>query len=155
LRWAREWVGLGGVATFARSAQHGKAQRNRGVFIAFHREACAVAGAGDDRVPDAWGRDIVAVRFGYRVEPRTWNEATHDITDPSISTIVVGAIVDTGAIMLLALAASLGFGGFRILAKLILPGKIFDRNTDVEILQLGINSKPVDVKDFYILNTPR
>ena len=85
----------------------------------------------------------------------TWNEATHDLTDPSISTIVVGAIVDTGAIMLLAVAASLGFGGFRILAKFVAPGKIFDRNTDVEILQLGINSKPVDVKDFYILNSPR
>ncbi|PYU29174.1 MAG: hypothetical protein DMG32_00725 [Acidobacteria bacterium] len=85
----------------------------------------------------------------------TWNEPTHDLTDPSISTIVVGAIVDTGAIMLLALAASLGFGGFRLLAKFLAPGKIFDRNTDVEILQLGISSKPIDVKDFYILNFPR
>jgi hypothetical protein len=85
----------------------------------------------------------------------TWNEPTQKFTDPSISNIVVGAIVDTGGIMLLALAASLGFGGFRLLAKLVAPGKIFDRNTDVEILQLGINSKPVDVKDFYILQSPR
>ena len=85
----------------------------------------------------------------------TWDEPTHEITDPSISTIVVGAIVDTGAIMLLVIALSLGFGGFRLLAKVIAPGKIFDRNTDVEILQLGINSKPVDVKDFYVLQTPR
>jgi len=85
----------------------------------------------------------------------TWNEPTHDVTDPSISTIVVGAIVDTGAIMLLAVAASIGFGGFRLLAKLVAPGKIFDRNADVEILQLGINSKPVDVKDFYILHSSR
>lgn len=85
----------------------------------------------------------------------TWNEPTHNFTDPTISNIVVGAIVDTGAIMLLALAASIGFGGFRLLAKFVAPGKIFDRNTDVEILQLGINSKPVDVKDFYILQSPR
>jgi hypothetical protein len=85
----------------------------------------------------------------------TWNEPTQKFTDPSISNIVVGAIVDTGGIMLLALAASLGFGGFRLLAKFVAPGKIFDRNTDVEILQLGINSKPVDVKDFYILQSPR
>ena len=85
----------------------------------------------------------------------TWNEPTQNFTDPSISNIVVGAIVDTGGIMLLALAASLGFGGFRLLAKFVVPGKIFDRNTDVEILQLGINSKPVDVKDFYILQSPR
>ena len=37
--------------------------------------------------------------------------------------------------MLLALAASLGFGGFRILAKFIAPGRIFDRNADIEILR--------------------
>jgi hypothetical protein len=85
----------------------------------------------------------------------TWNEPTHNITDPSISTIVVGAILDTGAIMLLVFAASIGFGGFRLLAKLLAPGKIFDRNAEVEILQLGINSKPVDVKDFYILHSSR
>jgi hypothetical protein len=85
----------------------------------------------------------------------TWNEPTHEVTDPPISTIVVGAIVDTGAIMLLVLAASLGFGGFRLLAKFVAPGKIFDRNADVEILQLGISSKPIDVKDFYILNSSR
>jgi hypothetical protein len=85
----------------------------------------------------------------------TWDAPTHDVTDPSISTIVVGAIVDTGAIMLLVMAASLGFGGFRLLAKVIAPGKIFDRTANVEILQLGINSKPVEVKDFYVLQTPR
>jgi hypothetical protein len=85
----------------------------------------------------------------------TWDEPTHKLTDPTISTIVVGAIVDTGAVMLLALAASLGFGGFRILAKFIAPGKIFDRNTEVEILQLGISSKPIDVKDFYVLQSPK
>ena len=85
----------------------------------------------------------------------TWNEPTHELTDPTISTIVVGAILDTGAIMLLVMAASLGFGGFRLLAKVVAPGKIFDRNAEVEILQLGINSKPVDVKDFYVLHSSR
>ena len=85
----------------------------------------------------------------------TWNEPTHNITDPPISTIVVGAILDTGAIMLLVVAASIGFGGFRLLTKLVAPGKIFDRNAEVEILQLGISSKPVDVKDFYILHSSR
>ncbi len=85
----------------------------------------------------------------------TWNEPTHELTDPTISTIVVGAILDTGAIMLLVMAASLGFGGFRLLAKFVAPGKIFDRNAEVEILQLGINSKPVEVKDFYVLHSSR
>ena len=53
----------------------------------------------------------------------TWDEPTHELTDPSISTIVVGAIVDTGAIMLLVLAASLGFGGFRIWHEVLCAGK--------------------------------
>ena len=104
-----------------------------------------------------WSREAAANllnKIHYSSEV-TWNEPSQKITDPSISTIVVGAIVDTGAIMLLAIAASLGFGGFRILAKVIAPGRIFDRNADIEILQLGISSKPVDVKDFYILNFPR
>jgi len=79
----------------------------------------------------------------------TWNESSHDLTDPSISTIVVGAIVGTGSIMMIALAAGLGFGGLRLLTKFILPGRVFDRNTQVEIIQLGLTSKPVKSEDFY------
>ncbi len=79
----------------------------------------------------------------------TWNEATHELTDPSISAIVVGGILDTGSIMLLAVAAGLGFGGFRLFMKHLLPGKVFDRNDSVEILQLGLGSKPIQAKDFY------
>jgi hypothetical protein len=57
--------------------------------------------------------------------------------------------------MLLALAAGIGFGGFRIFIKLVLPGRVFDRNEDVEILQLGLSSKPIEAKDFYLLNSSR
>jgi hypothetical protein len=136
--------------SFALNAEPGQSGGKPEVFGTRSSALIALLGGADTRETAA----NLLNRIHYSSDV-TWNEATHDITDPSISTIVVGAIVDTGAIMLLALAASLGFGGFRILAKFILPGKIFDRNTDVEILQLGINSKPVDVKDFYILNTPR
>ena len=55
----------------------------------------------------------------------------------------------------LALAAGLGFGGLRIFMKLVLPGRVFDRNEDVEILQLGISSKPIANKDFYLLKSSR
>jgi hypothetical protein len=79
----------------------------------------------------------------------TWNESSHDLTDPSISTIVIGAIVDSGSIMMLALAAGVGFGGIRLLMKLVLPGRVFDRHDSVEILQLGLTSKPVKSEDFY------
>jgi hypothetical protein len=79
----------------------------------------------------------------------TWNEPTHTLTDPTIGSIVVGAFLGTGAIMLIALAAGLGFGGLRVVLKIFFPNKVFDREKQIEILQLGIYSKPIQAKDFY------
>jgi hypothetical protein len=86
------------------------------------------------------------IRYGSKV---TWNEPTHTLTDPNIGTIVVGAIMGTGAIMFFALAAGLGFGGLRLFVKFLLPGKVFDRVDQVEILQLGLTAKPIHAEDFY------
>jgi hypothetical protein len=96
-------------------------------------------------------RDLAAGFLGriHYASDVTWNESSHDLTDPSISTIVVGAILDTGSIMLLCFAAGIGFGGLRLLMKLVAPGRVFDRNDRVEILQLGLTSKPVKSEDFY------
>ena len=135
---------------FALNAAPGQANGRPAVFGTRSSALIALLAGAESRETAATLLDQV-----HYASDVTWSAPTHDLTDPSISTIVVGAIVDTGAIMLLALAASIGFGGFRLLAKFVAPGKIFDRNTDVEILQLGINSKPIDVKDFYILNSPR
>ena len=79
----------------------------------------------------------------------TWNEPKTKYTDPSINTIVIRSFLGTGAIMLLAVAAGIGFGGVRLLVKYFLPGKVFDREQQLEILQIGINSKPIRAKDFY------
>lgn len=79
----------------------------------------------------------------------TWNEPKHTLTDPTIGSIVVGAFLGTGAIMLIALAVGLGFGGLRVVLKIFFPNKIFDREKQIEILQLGIYSKPIQAKDFY------
>ena len=79
----------------------------------------------------------------------TWNEPDHRLTDPNIGTIVVGAILGTGFILLFALVAGIGFGGVRIVVKHFFPGKVFDRAAHVEILQLGLTSKPIKAKDFY------
>ncbi len=79
----------------------------------------------------------------------TWNEPKTTITDPTISSIVIGAFLGTGAIMLIAVAAGLGFGGLRVVLKIFLPNKVFDREKQIEILQLGIYSKPIQAKDFY------
>jgi hypothetical protein len=79
----------------------------------------------------------------------TWNEPTFQFTQPSIGTIVVGTIVGTGIICVFALISGLAFGGVRVAIKAILPGKVFDRSKELDILQLGLSSKPIKSEDFY------
>lgn len=86
----------------------------------------------------------------------TWDEPTFSLTDPNIGTIVVGIIVGTGFLCLFAIIAGLAFGGVRLAVKRLLPGKVFDRAEDLQILQLGIASKPINSDDFYGLGrTPK
>ncbi len=87
-------------------------------------------------------------QIGYESQV-TWNEPKQTLTEPTINTMIVGAFMGTGAVMVLAVAAGIGFGGIRVLVKLFFPNKVFDRDTQVEILQLGISSKPIKAKDFY------
>jgi hypothetical protein len=79
----------------------------------------------------------------------TWNEPKTTYSDPSISRIVIEGIMGTGAIMLLAIVVGIGFGGFRLVVKYFFPGKVFDREKQLEVLQLGLASKPIKAKDFY------
>jgi hypothetical protein len=77
-----------------------------------------------------------------------WNEPKQTMTDPGIGNMVVGAFVGTGAIMFLAIVAGVGFGGIRIIVKYLFPNKVFDRDKEIEILQLKITGKPIKAKDF-------
>lgn len=79
----------------------------------------------------------------------TWDQPAFSLTDPNIGTIVVGIIVGTGFLCLFAIIAGLAFGGVRLAVKRLLPGKVFDRAEDIQILQLGLSSKPIDAQDFY------
>jgi hypothetical protein len=79
----------------------------------------------------------------------TWDEPKQTLTEPGINTMIVEAFMGTGAIMVFAVAAGIGFGGIRILVKIFFPNKVFDREKQIEILQLGISSKPIKAKDFY------
>ena len=79
----------------------------------------------------------------------TWNEPQQSYTEPSFSNMIVGAFVGSGIIMFLAIVAGVGFGGLRVLIKIFFPNKVFDRTNQIEILQLGISSKPINAKDFY------
>jgi len=81
----------------------------------------------------------------------TWNEPSFSVTEPSMVAMVVGAFIGTGIICVFAMISSLAFGGARLLIKRALPGKVFDRSSEVQILQLGLSSKPINAEDFYSL----
>jgi len=82
-------------------------------------------------------------------EVLTWNEPTFQFTQPGIGAVVVGTIVGSGIICLFALISGLAFGGVRLVVKRALPDRVFDRSDQLEILQLGLASKPIKSEDFY------
>jgi len=79
----------------------------------------------------------------------TWNEPSFEATEPNWVAILLGTFVGTGIICIFAMIASLAFGGARLLIKWTFPNKVFDRSSDMQILQLGLSSKPINAEDFY------
>jgi hypothetical protein len=79
----------------------------------------------------------------------TWNEPAFQFKEPTIENMIVGAIVGTGVICLFSIIAGLAFGGIRLVVKRTMPGKIFDRASQLQVLQLGLASKPINADDFY------
>lgn len=86
------------------------------------------------------------VNYGHYV---TDNEGKFKATEPSMPVYIVGAFVGTGAIMLIAIVSGLGFAAFRLVVKKFFPGKVFDRPRSMEVIQLGLSERPVNMKDFY------
>lgn len=79
----------------------------------------------------------------------TWNEPGFKLTDPNWGVVIVGTILGIGALAVYAFLGGIGFGAIRIITKRFFPDKVFDRSAQFQILQLGINSKPIEWKDFY------
>lgn len=82
-------------------------------------------------------------------EALTWDQPTFQFKEPPFEVMVVGAFVGTGVICLLTIIGALVFGGFRLAIKRMFPNTIFDRNTQIDILQMGLVSKPIKAEDFY------
>ncbi|MGB0036968.1 MAG: DUF6599 family protein [Candidatus Acidiferrales bacterium] len=79
----------------------------------------------------------------------TWNEPGFSLMEPGIGPMIVGAIIGTGVICLFALISGIAFGGVRLVVKRFLPDKVFDRSSQMQVLQLGLSSKPINAEDFY------
>jgi len=60
-----------------------------------------------------------------------------DLKD-NLGNLIIGVFVLIGFIALLALIFGFAFGGLRILARKLLPNKVFDRADDVEIIRLNL-----------------
>ncbi|MHB8540172.1 MAG: DUF6599 family protein [Candidatus Acidiferrales bacterium] len=73
----------------------------------------------------------------------------HKAHEPSMGTMIVGTIVGAGEICGFALLGGLIFAALRLLIKRRWPGQVFDRPEDLEIIQLGLSSKPINAKDLY------
>jgi hypothetical protein len=79
----------------------------------------------------------------------TWNEPTHQLTDPPWVVILGRILIFTLLFMGLTVAVGAAFGGLRVLLKTFFPGKIFDRPGQMDVLQLGLSGKRIDSRDFY------
>lgn len=55
---------------------------------------------------------------------------------------IFNILVGTGLLLLFALLSGVAFGVVRLLVKRVLPGKVFDRPEDTEIIQLNLNFRP-------------
>ena len=79
----------------------------------------------------------------------TWNEPSQTATDPPWAVILYRIFIGTGVFMVMAVAFGVAFGGFRIFIKKLLPGKVFDRPEQMEVLQLGLSGNKIDTRDLY------
>jgi len=95
---------------------------------------------------DQAGRLLREIRYQTVV---TWNEPGFKLKDLTMADYVVGAVVGTLAIIVITLICGIALGFLRVGVKRVFPGLIFDRRRSIEILQLGLSSKPIDPTDFY------
>jgi len=79
----------------------------------------------------------------------TWNEPHQTATDPPLVRILYKIFLFTSLFLVVATVTGIAFGGFRILIKHWLPGKVFDRPENIEILQLGLTGKKIDPTTMY------
>lgn len=79
----------------------------------------------------------------------TWSEPSWKATEKPFVELLYGVFVGTGVLLIYGVVASLAFGLVRLTVKRMLPNRVFDRPNQMEVLQLGIYSKPIEAKDFY------
>ena len=72
----------------------------------------------------------------------TWNENTHFIKRDNLANLLVNVIILCFIIIGFALVAGVAFGGIRILARRMFPGRVFERAENREFIALHLSEKP-------------
>jgi hypothetical protein len=72
----------------------------------------------------------------------TWNENTYFTKRDNLANLLVNVIILCFIIIGFALVAGVAFGGVRILAKRLLPERVFDRAESREFISLHLSEKP-------------
>jgi hypothetical protein len=70
----------------------------------------------------------------------TWNEKSPTLRD-NPANLIVGVIVLAAIVCGFGLVGSIAFGGFRVAMKRLLPGKVFDRPEQMEIIALHLSDR--------------
>lgn len=71
----------------------------------------------------------------------TWNEATSLSKRDNIGNLILAVFALIGILLLVSLILGLFFGGIRILAQRMFPGRVFDRPENVEFIQLHLREE--------------
>ena len=83
--------------------------------------------------------DVLFSQVNYRSSV-TWNEYVPKPED-NFAVMMLNIFILAGFVLLFALVAGLSYGGVRVLAKKFLPVPIFDRPSQVEIIQLHLQDR--------------
>lgn len=140
---------LGVIATGGGANAHSAQADPRPVYA--HRDGTMIALVAN--APSAKAANSLLDRFHSGLV-LTWNIPVIEKAQPSMVTIVIGTFVGAGQICLFTIAGGLLFAGIRLLVKRLWPGRIFDRAFDLEIIELGLSSRPVKGNDLYQMRPP-
>lgn len=83
-------------------------------------------------------RLLSQLRYEFQV---TWSEPDNDLTASEWARTVVNTFIGTGLLLLYATACGLLFAGARLLIQRYLPGMVFDRPEDIEIICLDLRKR--------------
>ncbi|MGE0406823.1 MAG: DUF6599 family protein [Candidatus Korobacteraceae bacterium] len=108
--------------------------RSPKIRVASKRSGPIVAVVSGSSSPESAGDLLARVNFDAEV---TWSEAVPTGKDDPRS-LMLSLVTLTLIVLGMALVAGVAFGGVRLLVKKLYPDRVFDRQDDIEIIQLKL-----------------